>query len=158
MIGCIGLSKQQSALGPRQSSKTRNAGCLSSHHPRSLAQLVASTTRSNANMSTQYSSDIPFSASHRQQALKLLELPPELLSAIESPNPPTFVCPLTVWMYTHLQLTFCQIHNNLIRIHLHNARTRTPLLRRQEIPNAAEEHLEPHHGPESLCNSSNRSR
>ncbi|KAF4632104.1 hypothetical protein G7Y89_g6021 [Cudoniella acicularis] len=40
-------------------------------------------------MSTQYDNDIPFSASHNQQAFKLLELPPELLALLESENPPT---------------------------------------------------------------------
>lgn len=34
-------------------------------------------------------SDIPFSASHNQQAFKLLELPPELLALLESADPPT---------------------------------------------------------------------
>lgn len=41
-----------------------------------------------ANMSTQYDVDIPFSASHNQQAFKLLELPPELLALLESDNAP----------------------------------------------------------------------
>ncbi|KAF8861701.1 hypothetical protein BDZ45DRAFT_740162 [Acephala macrosclerotiorum] len=40
-------------------------------------------------MATQYANDIPFSASHDQQAFKLLELPPELLALLESDNPPT---------------------------------------------------------------------
>ncbi|KUJ06840.1 uncharacterized protein LY89DRAFT_743478 [Mollisia scopiformis] len=40
-------------------------------------------------MATQYANDIPFSASHDQQAFKLLELPPELLSLLESEHPPT---------------------------------------------------------------------
>ncbi|RDL30398.1 Uncharacterized protein BP5553_10276 [Venustampulla echinocandica] len=39
-------------------------------------------------MATQYNLDIPFSASHGQQAFKLLELPPELLALLESDNPP----------------------------------------------------------------------
>ncbi|PBP23518.1 sister chromatid cohesion protein Dcc1 [Diplocarpon rosae] len=39
-------------------------------------------------MATQYTTDIPFSSSHTQQALKLLELPPELLTLLESSNPP----------------------------------------------------------------------
>ncbi|PMD62452.1 uncharacterized protein K444DRAFT_610504 [Hyaloscypha bicolor E] len=39
-------------------------------------------------MGTQYTTDIPFSSSHRQQAFKLLELPPELLALLESDNPP----------------------------------------------------------------------
>ncbi|KAG0652844.1 hypothetical protein D0Z07_0609 [Hyphodiscus hymeniophilus] len=39
-------------------------------------------------MATQYSTDIPFSASHVQQPFKLLELPPDLLTALESQNPP----------------------------------------------------------------------
>ncbi len=43
-------------------------------------------------MATQYTTDIPFSSSHHQQAFKLLELPPELLALLESDNPP---------MYTH---------------------------------------------------------
>ncbi|KAH6662977.1 hypothetical protein B0J14DRAFT_281258 [Halenospora varia] len=41
-------------------------------------------------MSTQYNNDIPFSASHHQEAFKLLELPPELLALLESDTPPTF--------------------------------------------------------------------
>ena len=41
-------------------------------------------------MATQYPTDIPFSASQEQQALKLLELPPELLALLESDNPPTY--------------------------------------------------------------------
>jgi hypothetical protein len=40
-------------------------------------------------MTTKDSTDIPFSASHEQQSLKLLELPPELLAALESGNAPT---------------------------------------------------------------------
>ncbi|KAH7355351.1 hypothetical protein BKA65DRAFT_498230 [Rhexocercosporidium sp. MPI-PUGE-AT-0058] len=40
-------------------------------------------------MSTQYTTDIPFSSSHTQQAFKLLELPPELLALLESEDPPT---------------------------------------------------------------------
>jgi len=40
-------------------------------------------------MSTQYVNDIPFSASHQQQAFKLIELPPELLTLLESDAPPT---------------------------------------------------------------------
>ncbi|EKD12382.1 sister chromatid cohesion protein Dcc1 [Drepanopeziza brunnea f. sp. 'multigermtubi' MB_m1] len=40
-------------------------------------------------MATQYTTDIPISSSHTQQAFKLLELPPELLSLLESENPPT---------------------------------------------------------------------
>jgi hypothetical protein len=43
-------------------------------------------------MAAQYTTDIPFSSSHHQQAFKLLELPPELLALLESDNPP---------MYTH---------------------------------------------------------
>ncbi|KAH8795030.1 hypothetical protein F5882DRAFT_449102 [Hyaloscypha sp. PMI_1271] len=39
-------------------------------------------------MGTQYTTDIPFLSSHHQQALKLLELPPELLALLESDNPP----------------------------------------------------------------------
>lgn len=39
-------------------------------------------------MPSQYSLDIPFSASHDQQAFKLIELPPELLALLESENPP----------------------------------------------------------------------
>ncbi|KAK2627718.1 hypothetical protein QTJ16_002364 [Diplocarpon rosae] len=39
-------------------------------------------------MATQYTTDIPFSSSHSQQALKLLELPPEVLTSLESSNPP----------------------------------------------------------------------
>lgn len=42
-------------------------------------------------MSTQYSNDIAFSASHSQQAFKLLELPAELLSLLESGNPPKYI-------------------------------------------------------------------
>jgi len=45
-------------------------------------------------MGTQYTTDIPFSSSHHQQALKLLELPPELLALLESDNPPMCVHPL----------------------------------------------------------------
>lgn len=41
-------------------------------------------------MATQYTTDIPFSSSHSQQAFKLLELPPELLALLESDHPPTF--------------------------------------------------------------------
>ncbi|KAH6722804.1 hypothetical protein BKA61DRAFT_225 [Leptodontidium sp. MPI-SDFR-AT-0119] len=40
-------------------------------------------------MATQYTTDIPFSSSHAQQAFKLLELPPELLALLESEDPPT---------------------------------------------------------------------
>jgi hypothetical protein len=40
-------------------------------------------------MSSQDTTGIPFSASHQQQAFRLLELPPELLQLIESENPPT---------------------------------------------------------------------
>jgi sister chromatid cohesion protein DCC1 len=39
-------------------------------------------------MPSQYSLDIPFCASHDQQAFKLIELPPELLALLESENPP----------------------------------------------------------------------
>jgi sister chromatid cohesion protein DCC1 len=42
-------------------------------------------------MATQYTTDIPFSSSHHQQAFKLLELPPELLALLESDNPPMCV-------------------------------------------------------------------
>lgn len=42
-------------------------------------------------MSTQYDVDIPFSASHNQQAFKLLELPAEILALLESDKPPAFV-------------------------------------------------------------------
>jgi hypothetical protein len=45
-------------------------------------------------MGTQYTTDIPFSSSHRQQAFKLLELPPELLAHLESDNPPMCAHPL----------------------------------------------------------------
>jgi hypothetical protein len=45
-------------------------------------------------MGTQYTTDIPFSSSHHQQALKLLELPPELLALLEPDNPPMCVHPL----------------------------------------------------------------
>jgi len=41
-------------------------------------------------MATQYTTDIPFSSSHTQQAFKLLELPPELLALLESDDPPTY--------------------------------------------------------------------
>ncbi len=44
-------------------------------------------------MATQYATDIPLSSSHQQQAFKLLELPPELLSLLESDNPPMCVQP-----------------------------------------------------------------
>lgn len=40
-------------------------------------------------MSSQDVLGIPFSASHTQQAFKLLELPPELLALLESDDPPT---------------------------------------------------------------------
>ena len=40
-------------------------------------------------MSSQYSVDIPFTASHDQQSFKLIELPPELLALLESDNTPT---------------------------------------------------------------------
>ncbi|KAM3069379.1 hypothetical protein ACMFMG_005484 [Clarireedia jacksonii] len=40
-------------------------------------------------MATQYEHDIPFSATHRPQAFKILELPPELLALLESDAPPT---------------------------------------------------------------------
>lgn len=40
-------------------------------------------------MATQDSDSLPFSASHHQQAFKLLELPPEVLALLESDNPPT---------------------------------------------------------------------
>ncbi|RFU32075.1 hypothetical protein B7463_g4243, partial [Scytalidium lignicola] len=40
-------------------------------------------------MATQYAFEVPFSASQKQQAMKLLELPPELLSLLESEDPPT---------------------------------------------------------------------
>ncbi|KAI6715075.1 hypothetical protein PZA11_000053 [Diplocarpon coronariae] len=40
-------------------------------------------------MATQYTTDIPFSSSHTQQAFKLLELPPDLLTLLESSDPPT---------------------------------------------------------------------
>jgi sister chromatid cohesion protein DCC1 len=39
-------------------------------------------------MSSQDAIGIPFTASHQQQAFKLLELPPELLTLLESDNPP----------------------------------------------------------------------
>jgi len=40
-------------------------------------------------MTTQDAADIPLSSGHKQQAFKLLELPPELLALLESDNPPT---------------------------------------------------------------------
>jgi hypothetical protein len=46
-------------------------------------------------MATQYEFDIPFSATHQQQAFKLLELPPELLALLESDAPPTYARPLS---------------------------------------------------------------
>ncbi|TAQ91660.1 hypothetical protein B7494_g117 [Chlorociboria aeruginascens] len=39
-------------------------------------------------MATQYDIDIAFSTRHEQHALKILELPPELLALLESDNPP----------------------------------------------------------------------
>jgi hypothetical protein len=43
-------------------------------------------------MATQYDNDIPLSASLEPQALKLMELPPELLAMLESNDvPPTSV-------------------------------------------------------------------
>ncbi|PQE10165.1 sister chromatid cohesion DCC1 protein [Rutstroemia sp. NJR-2017a WRK4] len=47
-------------------------------------------------MATQYEYDIPFSATHQQQAFKLLELPPELLALLESDAPPTPPPSLTI--------------------------------------------------------------
>jgi sister chromatid cohesion protein DCC1 len=44
-------------------------------------------------MATQYTTDIPFSASQEQQPFKLLELPPELLALFESDNPPMYHVP-----------------------------------------------------------------
>lgn len=44
-------------------------------------------------MASQYTTDIPFTSSHDQQAFKLLELPPELLAPMESDNPPTYAIP-----------------------------------------------------------------
>jgi hypothetical protein len=44
-------------------------------------------------MASQHDSGIPFGFSHDQQAFRLLELPPALLAALESPNPPTYVLP-----------------------------------------------------------------
>jgi sister chromatid cohesion protein DCC1 len=44
-------------------------------------------------MSSQDATGIPLSASHKQQAFKLLELPPELLQLLESDNPPTYGSP-----------------------------------------------------------------
>ncbi|KAI9774282.1 MAG: hypothetical protein M1840_004176 [Geoglossum simile] len=40
-------------------------------------------------MASQVDAGIPFGFSHDQQAFRLLELPPALLAALESPNPPT---------------------------------------------------------------------
>jgi sister chromatid cohesion protein DCC1 len=51
---------------------------------RAINQAIKQST-----MATQYSTDIPFSASRQQQSFKLLELPPELLAALESDTPPT---------------------------------------------------------------------
>jgi len=46
-------------------------------------------TIGDSTMSSQDATGIPISASHQQQAFKLLELPPELLALLESDNPPT---------------------------------------------------------------------
>ncbi|KAH8808835.1 hypothetical protein F5884DRAFT_382957 [Xylogone sp. PMI_703] len=40
-------------------------------------------------MVTQYDFEVPFAAARKQQPLKLLELPPELLTLLESEDPPT---------------------------------------------------------------------
>ena len=99
MIGWIWKSQHEHAsLGPRHTDKPQ--------HETPIPDLLYGRAQTNfdltspfaqdwftqlSNMSTQYSTDIPFSASHLQQQFKLLELPPELLAALESENPPSCV-------------------------------------------------------------------
>jgi hypothetical protein len=61
-------------------------------------------------MSTQYTTDIPFSASNNQQAFKLLELPPDLLALLESDNPPRLVLHEPSAHQSLLPLTLYEIH------------------------------------------------
>lgn len=57
----------------------------------SFKQTSNQPSKQATKMESSETSGIPFSTSHTQQSFKLLELPPELLSLLESPNPPKSV-------------------------------------------------------------------
>ncbi|APA13237.1 hypothetical protein sscle_10g080070 [Sclerotinia sclerotiorum 1980 UF-70] len=65
-------------------------------------------------MSTQYANSIPFTANHTQQAFKLLELPPELLTLLESDTPPTLQISASSYAPHHAHLSVSNTASNHI--------------------------------------------
>jgi hypothetical protein len=101
MVGQLpSLCQQHHLLQPHQAFHSKQPSYLlagqsatSELAPRIILEILDCSTI--AAMATQYTTDIPFSASHEQQAFKLLELPPELLALFESDNPPMYHVPST---------------------------------------------------------------
>jgi hypothetical protein len=119
-------------------------------------------------MSTQYNTDIPFSASNNQQAFKLLELPPELLALLESGNPPTFVqsTPFLRYILFLFHITnYPQPHNNILSFHRNHPWLRHPNIHydqlfepSQKIPTTPKEHLESNNDPRAQHHSADGHR
>ncbi|PQE03691.1 sister chromatid cohesion dcc1 protein [Rutstroemia sp. NJR-2017a BBW] len=80
-------------------------------------------------MATQYEYDIPFSATHQQQAFKLLELPPELLALLESDAPPTYARPLSPLRFPK------EARPSQTKAHLSVSNGKTYLLRQKNTSN-----------------------